>query len=171
MLIKSPKNLIRLASDKIIQSVTDGEGLRLVVFTQGCRHHCKGCQNPGTWDLNGGIKVPVEELAQAILKAYKPLFHKGITISGGDPMEQPEAVINLILTLKKKGFDGDIWLYSGYELNRLSTKQLVLLSFVDVLVDGPYVSDLKDLNLEFRGSSNQRIIKISDLLNKKINFF
>lgn len=141
-------------------SIVDGEGVRLTVFTQGCPHHCHGCHNPQTWNLTGGHEIDTEEIVQK-LKA-NPLL-SGITFSGGEPFLQPAPLAEIARAAHKLGLD--VWSYTGFTLEELKKRTDVqqLLNEVDVLVDGPYVEALRDLTLRFRGSSNQRIIDLNEL--------
>lgn len=141
-------------------SIVDGEGVRLTVFTQGCPHHCHGCHNPQTWSLDGGHEIDTEEIVQK-LKA-NPLL-SGITFSGGEPFLQPAPLTELARAAHKLGLD--VWSYTGFTLEELEKRTDVqqLLNEVDVLVDGPYVEALRDLTLQFRGSLNQRIIDLNKL--------
>lgn len=159
---------IRLAADLQSDSIVDGPGLRTVIWTQGCSHHCKGCQNPQTWDFNGGGLVPIEMVKDAIDELE---CQSGITFSGGDPMFQPEACYELAKYCKKKGYN--IWVYTGFtyeELLKLAKKNPIYLDFlkqIDVLVDGKYVEKERDLNLLFRGSRNQRLIDMPKTLKEE----
>ena len=141
-------------------SIVDGEGVRLTVFTQGCPHHCHGCHNPQTWNLTGGHEIDTEEIVQK-LKA-NPLL-SGITFSGGEPFLQPAPLADLARAAHSLGLD--VWSYTGFTLEELEkrTDAQQLLNEVDMLVDGPYVEALRDLTLRFRGSSNQRIIDLNEL--------
>ena len=156
---------IRLAADLSIDSIVDGPGLRAVLWTQGCAHHCKGCQNPQTWDFNGGALVPLEMVYEAIDELE---YQDGLTISGGDPMFQPEACLKVIKYAKNKGLN--IWVYTGFtyeELMKLSEKKPIYLEFlqnIDVLVDGKFILEERDLSLLFRGSRNQRLIDMPKTL-------
>ncbi len=152
---------IRLAADLQSDSIVDGPGLRTVIWTQGCAHHCPECQNPQTWDFEGGGLVPVSE----VLKAIDELEEQtGITFSGGDPMYQPDACTEIAKYCKKLGYN--IWVYTGFtyeELLKLSEKKPIykeFLKYIDVLVDGPFLIKERDLSLLFRGSRNQRLIDI-----------
>lgn len=156
---------IRLAG-VIHDSIVDGPGLRTVVFTQGCYHNCSECHNKHTHDIHGGYEMNIEELASSIASTK---LQKGITISGGEPFLQPHQVLYLILYIKKLKPTLDIWIYSGYTIeelldtNNLNYKlNLEILSNADVLVDGKFNKHLKDVDLIFKGSSNQRIINLKD---------
>lgn len=156
---------IRLAADLQSDSIVDGPGLRAVLWTQGCLHHCKGCQNPQTWDMNGGGLVPIDDVISAIDELE---YQDGITFSGGDPMFQPEACLEIAKHCRKKGLN--IWVYTGFtyeELIELSKSKPVykeFLSIIDVLVDGRFVLKERDLSLLFRGSRNQRLIDVPKTL-------
>lgn len=141
-------------------SIVDGEGVRLTVFTQGCPHHCHGCHNPQTWSLDGGHEIDTEEVVQKLKE--NPLL-SGITFSGGEPFLQPAPLAEIARAAHKLGLD--VWSYTGFTLEELEKRTDVqqLLNEVDVLVDGPYVEALRDLTLRFRGSSNQRIIDLNEL--------
>ena len=156
---------IRLAADLQSDSIVDGPGLRAVLWTQGCAHHCKGCQNAQTWDFNGGGEVPISMVLEAIDELE---YQDGITFSGGDPMFQPEACNIIADYCKKKGLN--IWVYTGFtyeELILMSKRKPIYLEFlkkIDVLVDGRFILEQRDLSLLFRGSSNQRLIDVQKSL-------
>ena len=159
------KKYIRLAADLQTDSIVDGPGLRAVIWTQGCAHHCKGCQNPQTWDFEGGGLVPLDAVKEAIDELE---YQKGITFSGGDPMYQVEACNELAEYARSKGLN--IWVYTGFtfeELMLIAKKQPIYLEFmkkIDVLVDGRFKLEERDLNLLFRGSRNQRLIDMKRTL-------
>ena len=158
---------IRLAADLQEDSIVDGPGLRTVIWTQGCHHHCKGCQNPQTWDKNGGGLVPIKEGLKAIDELE---YQDGITFSGGDPMYQPEACNAIAEYCKNKGYN--IWVYTGFtyeELINLGKKKNIYMDFlknIDVLVDGRFILEERDLSLLFRGSRNQRLIDVPKTLQE-----
>ena len=147
----------------IEESIVDGPGIRFVLFLQGCRLHCPGCQNPQTWDFEGGTLVPASEVLERIKS--NPLA-KGVTFSGGEPFEQAEHLLPLAEELKAQGYH--LMAFSGYTLEQLIQKPecLALLEKLDLLVDGPYVEAKKSLELRFRGSSNQRILNIAKTCEK-----
>lgn len=141
--------------------VNNGLGCRVTLWVSGCSHKCPGCHNQGTWDYN--IGSPLKNAWKEIKEQLEKSYIKGLTVSGGDPLAQSEESLNeLYLFLKKvkKTFPSkDIWLYTGYvmdEINKDENKWKIL-EFCDVVVDGPYVKDLRDTTLPFRGSSNQKI--------------
>ena len=158
---------IRLAADLQPDSIVDGIGIRTVVWTQGCPHNCKGCHNPITHSFDGGFLVDIEDLKEEISNLKN---QRGITFSGGDPMCQPKECAEIAEYAKELGLD--IWCYTGYKFdediisnmfeNWPQTKEL--MSYIDVLVDGKFEEDKKDLRLKFRGSSNQRIIDVQKSL-------
>lgn len=163
--MRQSKKTIRLAADLQSDSIVDGPGLRTVIWTQGCSHHCRGCQNPQTWDFEGGAEVPIDMVFEAIDELE---YQDGITFSGGDPMFQPEACNIIAKYCKDKGYN--IWVYTGFtydQLMKLAKKDSSYLDFlknIDVLVDGKFVMKEKDLNCLFRGSRNQRIINVPETL-------
>lgn len=133
-------------------SMVNGDGIRYVVFVQGCAHHCDGCQNPDTWDFDGGEEMSVEEIA-ADYRRRK--FRDGITLSGGDPFFQQEECLRLLDELG----DVNVWIYTGFEYEEICETELARRA--DVLVVGKYVQDLK-CEGKMYGSSNQRIIRRSE---------
>ena len=139
----------------IKHSYNNGDGIRFVVFTQGCKHHCKGCQNPDTWDFNGGEEIAVEDLADEI-KATR--FLDGVTLSGGDPYYQYQECIKLLQLLPKKY---NIWIYTGFEWNEIKDNPLTALA--DVVVTGQFIEKLKCKDKMY-GSSNQEIHYVKEEL-------
>ena len=151
--------LIRVAN--VVQdSIVDGPGMRLVVFTQGCPHHCPGCHNPETHDFNGGLLMDTAEII-AMMNA-NPLLD-GITLSGGEPFCQPEACMVLAEAAHQRGLN--VWCYTGFTQEELlqtcDWDVYELLKHIDVLIDGPYMEKLRTLSLSWRGSTNQRLIYLS----------
>ncbi|CAM2815056.1 anaerobic ribonucleoside-triphosphate reductase activating protein [Helicobacter burdigaliensis] len=157
------KNTIFLKLAGIVEeSIVDGFGLRYVIFTQGCLHKCKGCQNPHTHDLNGGYLKDSVEILEELRK--NPLL-KGVTFSGGEPFLQSK---NLAVLAKEiKSFGLDLTIYSGFTFEELVKKQdyYELLELCDVLIDGRFILEKKDLSLRFRGSTNQRLIDVQKTLS------
>ena len=139
----------------IEESIVDGPGLRFVLFLQGCRLRCPGCQNPQTWDFDGGTLVNAAEVLERIKR--DPIVH-GVTFSGGEPFEQAEALLPLAVALKEQGYH--LMAFTGYTLEQLLQKPEyeAFLEKLDLLVDGPFIEAQKSLGLRFRGSRNQRII-------------
>ena len=140
-------------------SIVDGPGFRFVCFVQGCPHHCPGCHNPDSHDPTGGREMDVEEVAAQMLS--NPLTD-GLTLSGGEPMEQ--AADCLRLAERAHGAGLNVWCYTGYTLEHLlqegTTDQRALLEQVDVLVDGPFLLAERTLSLPWRGSRNQRLLDV-----------
>lgn len=135
----------------------DGPGLRTSIYLAGCSHHCPGCHNPSSWDFDGGTPYDVDELADIVIS-----HEFNVTLTGGDPLQtrNPEALLHLIKRLKSAGLS--IWLYSGYTIDEARDIPHLqsILSEIDTIVDGPYIEALRDTSLPFRGSSNQRIVKL-----------
>lgn len=156
---------IRLAADLQTDSVVDGEGIRTVIWTQGCPHNCLGCHNPNTHDFNDGEVVDVMEVLERIDELDN---QDGITFSGGDPMCQPRACAKIAEYAKSKGLN--IWCYTGYTYEQLqklakTNKDITgFLSLIDVLIDGPFILKERSLDSKFRGSKNQRLIDVPKTL-------
>lgn len=144
--------------DIAYETMADGPGLRTSIYCAGCIHHCPGCHNPQSWDFNGGNEMTVQELLDII----KDDEFANVTFSGGDPLCQVEAFTELARRIKEET-DKTIWCYTGYTYERiLEDKRLsMILPYIDVLVDGPFILESRDPELHFRGSSNQRIIALS----------
>ena len=153
------------------ESIVDGVGIRYTIFTQGCPHNCKGCHNPQTHDYTKGYYQTVESLFQEI--KLNPLL-RGITLSGGEPFSQAQPLIELVKRVKEIG--KDVWAYSGYTYEELqngaTSCSIELLELIDVLVDGQFQLDKRDLTLKFKGNKNQRIIDCNKTkLNGEITLF
>ena len=152
--------------------IADGPGVRVTLFVSGCRHHCKGCFNAETWDFHYGNPY-TEKTEKEILDALNHPYIAGLTLLGGEPFE-PENQRELVKLLKKVREmypKKNIWSYSGYVYDKdlmpggraYTEVTYEMLSYIDVLVDGPFVEDLKDITLQFRGSSNQRILNLREM--------
>lgn len=141
----------------------NGDGLRAVLWLSGCEHKCKNCQNPITWDICGGLLFD-EAAKEELFEALEPDYISGITFSGGDPLhiQNREEVGRLIEEIHNKFPEKTIWVYTGYLWK--DVKELWFMKYVDVLVDGPFVEELKDVTLHWKGSSNQRVINAKDTL-------
>lgn len=148
---------ITLASPLQLDSIVDGPGVRMVLWTQGCTHGCVGCHNPHTHELHGGSIVNSEDVIREIQQAR---LQTGLTLSGGDPFLQCVELIPVVKEAKKLGLN--IWAYTGftYEHLRKNRSCNALLEELDILVDGKFVEELKDYRLNFKGSKNQRIIDV-----------
>ena len=146
--------------------IANGPGVRVSLFVSGCRNHCPGCFQPETWDFDYGEPF-TEKTEEELITALRPSWIQGLSILGGDPME-PENQKELLPFIRwvKETYPGkDIWLYTGYRLEQVWDSPL--LSYVDVVVDGPFVEKEKDAGLAFRGSRNQRIIDLKEKTNGK----
>ena len=148
-------NLVIRIAGLVPESFVDGDGIRFAIFMQGCNRHCEGCHNPETHALDGGRLIDTNEIISAIKK--NPLLD-GITLTGGEPFLQIEATDELARAAKNFGLN--VWCYTGFKFEDLPPAAEPLLENIDVLIDGAFVESLRDLNLQFRGSSNQRIIDI-----------
>lgn len=142
----------------IEESLVDGEGVRSVLFVSGCKHCCKGCHNPETWDFNNGDEF-TKEIEDKIINIVKnnPLID-GLTLSGGDPMYSEKELIPFLKRFKLELPDKNIWMYTGFHYEDI--KDSKIFKYIDVVVDGPFILEKRDIGLKFRGSSNQRIINI-----------
>ena len=139
--------------------IANGAGVRVSLFVSGCRNHCKGCFNKETWDFNYGQEFTSDTL-NVLFKLMEPHYIKGLSILGGDPFEPEniETVMAICRELKTRYPSKDIWVYTGYSYEKF--KDHPIMQFIDVLVDGPFIEELKNASLAFRGSSNQRIINV-----------
>ena len=141
----------------------NGDGLRTVLWVAGCSHGCKNCHNPITWDICGGVAFD-EEAKEELFAALAPSYVSGITFSGGDPlhMQNREEIGKLIEEVHEKFPQKTIWVYTGYRWE--DVKDLPYVKLADVLVDGPFVEELKDTTRHWKGSSNQRVIDVKKTL-------
>ena len=156
-------------------SISNGPGVRVVLWVAGCKIHCKGCQNPESWDFNAG-KVFNENAKQELFNALRKPYIRGITISGGHPLENNnvEYIYLLVKEIKEKFPTKDIWIYTGYTwenifptvcldmLNVNNVYRKSTIEMCDIVVDGPYIEEQRDVTLAFRGSKNQRIIDVKE---------
>lgn len=148
-------------------NMVNGDGIRVVLFESGCTHQCTGCQNPQTWDKNSGIKFD-DAAKQELFEALRKPYIDGITFSGGDPLAtfNRDETLSLIREIKEKMPDKTVWVYTGYTKEALIQQDPIftqdLLSHIDVLVDGPFIQERFDLNYEWAGSTNQRILRKED---------
>ena len=148
-------------------NLSNGLGWRVVLWVSGCSHKCEGCHNPETWDPNSGKLFTVKELRKIIEFLDKP-YIKGLTLSGGDPLmpENRAGVLQLVKAVKDNYPTKDIWLYTGYEYSKI--KDLDILNYVDVVVDGEFILSERDITLPFRGSRNQKIINLRSKDDSKV---
>ncbi len=161
--------------------VANGPGVRVSVFVSGCTHHCKECFNPETWDFQYGEPF-TEETAALVLEYLEPEYIKGLTLLGGEPFEHvnQQGLLPLVRAVRQRYPQKDIWCFTGYDFDKDILGRMVLeweetrefLSFIDVLVDGEFMIDKKDLGLAFKGSSNQRTILVQESLkNDRISLW
>lgn len=152
----------------VAESYVDGPGIRFALFTQGCRHHCPGCHNPQTHDFAKGFEIDNDEIVQLMLK--DPLLD-GLTLTGGDPLEQIDACLDLVKKVKQYNYS--IIIYTGYiyediiEKSKNNQNLNELLHYIDYIIDGPFILSLKDLELNYCGSKNQRIIDVQQSLKEE----
>lgn len=144
--------------------IANGLGIRVTLFVSGCTHHCEGCHNPQTWDINSGEEF-TDDTLNTIIEALSPDYIRGLTLSGGDPLHPANrsAILSLVMTIKSIYPDKDIWLWTGYLYENM--KSLLIFNYIDVLVDGPFLLDQRDITLKYRGSPNQRVIDIKKSLD------
>jgi len=136
--------------------VNNGLGCRVTLWVSGCIHHCKGCQNKETWSFESGREFTDDDKRE-IFKVLSLPYIKGITFSGGDPLCSYDDMLSLAKEIKEKFPKKDIWLYTGYTFEYVNENLKEILNYIDILVDGKFIEELKDVSLPFRGSSNQRI--------------
>ena len=143
------------------ETIVDGEGLRYSIYFSGCPHRCPGCHNEYSWNPCNGAVLTYERLEEIAEGINKNILLEGITISGGEPLYKPEEMVKILKHLKERT-KKNIWLYTGYTLEeiKMDKGKNDCLKFIDVLVDGPFIKELYSPLLKFRGSRNQRIIKI-----------
>lgn len=156
---------IRLAAELQKDSIVDGEGIRTVIWTQGCPHNCKGCHNPTTHSFDGGALIDVEEVIEE-LKLLKG--QDGITLSGGDPVCQSEACLEIAHAAHSLGMN--VWCYTGFTYEQMirNPKHKKLLEEIDILVDGKFIEEKKSYDIYFRGSTNQRVIDVKASLEQEM---
>lgn len=156
--------------------IANGEGVRVSLFVSGCSHHCKGCFNPETWNFAYGEPF-TEETGEVLLRYLEPEYISGLTLLGGEPfeVENQKALTPFLREVRRRYPGKDIWCYTGYTLERdLLSEGSVrcectdeLLGMIDVLVDGEFIEEEKDISLVFRGSANQRVIALPETLKMK----
>ena len=146
--------------DILEETMMDGPGLRTSIYCAGCAHRCPGCHNPQSWDFMGGREVDIQE----ILDVVRADEFANVTFSGGDPFYQVEAFTELARRIKEET-GKNIWCYTGFTYEEILADERLsqMLPYIDTLVDGPFIQELRDPDLPFRGSSNQRIIHLSEM--------
>lgn len=140
----------------------NGEGARVVLWVSGCQHSCVGCFNKQTWDKNSGVPFDSDAFKE-ITDALSEPFCNGLTLSGGDPLASfnYEEILSLCKKVKQMFPEKTIWVYSGFTYDFIKENRNEILNYIDVLVDGPYIEKLRDKKLQYRGSSNQNIIRLT----------
>lgn len=150
---------MRLSGPLERDNIVNGDGLRAVLWTQGCYRHCPGCQNPETWDFAGGVDVTLDDIKRQ-LSTFKG--QSGITFCGGEPFEQPEECKELADWCRQE-LGWNVWSFSGYtyeQLREIGGAKWELVKSLDALIDGPFILAERDLTLKFRGSRNQRLLRL-----------
>ncbi len=144
----------------------NGDGLRVVLWVSGCEHRCPHCQNPMTWDENSGLLFD-EAAKKEIFSYLEKDYISGLTLSGGDPLypSNREEITSFVKEVKEKFPQKTIWLYTGYQW--IDIRNLPIIHYIDVLIDGPYIDALRDNTLKWRGSANQRIINVPQTLKQR----
>lgn len=149
----------------INNSVVDGPGLRTAIFFSGCRRHCKGCHNPEAQDFNYG-KEYTEDDIDKILTLARNVGDSGITLTGGHPLEPENYELAYEMVRKAKEYNLNVWLYTGYVFEQIPIMYMDLISLCDVVVDGPFIENLKSNDCLYRGSTNQRLINIKETFDR-----
>ena len=153
----------------------NGNGIRVSLWVSGCSLHCKGCQNPQTWEFNSGIPFNTDAL-QELYEALDKPYIQGLTLTGGNPLDSAPEILYICRTVKEKFPNKDIWLYTGYHFEDIinsplrdmcTTLRRRIVEMCDVVVDGKYVDELRNITLKWRGSENQRVIDIKTSLKQK----
>ena len=154
--------------------IADGPGVRVSLFVSGCTHHCKGCFQPQTWAFDYGQPY-TQQTEDEILSLLRPTYIRGLTLLGGEPMEpdNQRALLHLLQRVRTELPQKDVWCYSGYTLEQLTGQSRArcevtdeLLTMIDVLVDGEFVEEKRNISLKFRGSENQRLIDLPATLKR-----
>lgn len=149
----------------INNSVVDGPGLRTAIFFSGCRRHCKGCHNPEAQDFNYGKEYTKDDIDKILILA-RNVGDGGITLTGGHPLEPENYEFAYEMVKKAKEYNLNVWLYTGYVFEQIPIMYMDLISLCDVVVDGPFVENLKSNDCLYRGSTNQRLINIKETFDR-----
>ena len=165
--LRGGEYLLKIADIKFNDVVDCDQGICVSLWTQGCPHHCNNCHNPETWNFNGGREVPIENVIQTILDGIKKNnIKRNFSVLGGEPLcpENKKDVLKIIWAVRHDYPNIKIFLWTGYIYEELLAKKddyiTNILNNIDVLIDGPYIDELRDITLPLRGSSNQRIIQL-----------
>ena len=154
-----PEGMIRLSGPLEHDNIVNGDGLRVVLWTQGCPNHCEGCQNPETWDYDAGFLVSIDEIKER-LKKFKG--QSGITFCGGEPFVQAKACKEIADWCRSE-LGWNVWSFTGFTheiIKEFGGEPWELLKSLDALIDGPFILKKRDLSLKFRGSKNQRLLHL-----------
>lgn len=148
--------------------MNNGDGIRVVLWVSGCNHHCLGCQNPQTWNINSGILFD-EPAFLEVMEDLRKDYISGITFSGGDPLHPENRAEVLKIAKEAKRLGKTVWIYTGYTFEELLRCQVLpkdcdILNYCDVLVDGRYMENLRNINLKWRGSLNQKVVNVPESL-------
>lgn len=157
--VETPDGYIRLSGPLEHDNIVNGDGLRVVLWTQGCPNHCKGCQNPETWDYEAGMVVSIDEIMER-LSEFKG--QAGLTFCGGEPFVQAKACREIAERVRKE-FGWNVWSFSGFTheiIKEAGGEPWEFLKSLDALIDGPFILAQRDLSLRFRGSKNQRLLRL-----------
>lgn len=148
--------------------IINGKGIGVSIFFQGCSHHCKNCFNMSTWNFNGG-KEWTKEIEDKFIKSCQCEYIDHVSFLGGEPLDQPISELLTLLTRIKIEVNKPIYMWSGYTWEEIlrDKKRSQILNYIDILIDGKFIDELKDMNLKLRGSSNQRIIDVKKSLDKE----
>lgn len=152
--------LAKNIEESMIESVVDGDGFRLVVFTCGCPHHCPDCQNKSTWNKSAGINYSINDIFSFISTHLNTGYFNGITFSGGDPLFQEKELNELIILIKNNYSSLNVWVYTGYLYEEV--KNMDVIKNIDVLIDGKFDKDKIYPKKKYRGSYNQRILHLKN---------
>lgn len=157
--LEVPEGHIRISGSLEHDNIVNGDGLRAVLWTQGCPNHCPGCQNPETWDYDAGELVSIDEIMEQLAR-FKG--QTGLTFCGGEPFVQPKACREIAERVRKE-FGWDVWSFSGFTyeiIKEFGGEPWEFLKSLDALIDGPFILSQRDLSLRFRGSKNQRLLRL-----------
>lgn len=148
--------------DIVRGTTVDGPGFRTAIYFAGCRHQCPGCHNPQSWDFEGGTEMTLDEIIKVVEEE-----DFDVTLTGGDPLYEAEKIASLSKAIKELGHT--VWLYTGFTIEQIleSDELSKPLPYLESIVEGPFIQSLRDTDLQFRGSTNQRIIKAQDFITYK----
>ena len=157
--VETPEGFIRLSGPIEHDNIVNGDGLRAVLWTQGCPNHCKGCQNPETWDYGAGFLVKIDEVKRRLAELKG---QSGLTFCGGEPFVRAKACKEIADYVRKE-LDWNVWSFSGFTyevIKEAGGEAWEFLKSLDALIDGPFILSQRDLSLKFRGSKNQRLLRL-----------